>query len=572
MDDFTPLDESPPRPRRVFVLGRRAILDVEAVVRRVVAEGAELVLLSLGHPQTTTQAAAVGDALRLAAEIRLWLDTVLLTAPEEVADLVLEGDEVIVLASGSERRRIERALGTKVRRWQAEGPVLPAMAPYQTQLQAPRARRARARAGSVEPRTPSTVAGGDGEPPETGAGIGSHNGHVSEDAELATGLAASESVEALAGREVAQPVLDTVWTKEEARARKRAPLRVYLGAAPGVGKTFAMLGEGQRRRARGTDVVVGIVQTYDRPKTIEMLQGLEIVPPRTLEYRGTTFEEMDIDAVIERRPEVALIDELAHTNIPGSRRAKRWEDVLDLLAEGITVVTTVNVQHLASLNDVVAEITGIRQQETVPDWVLDLTDQVELVDMSPHALQRRMVHGNVYPDPRKAELALRRFFTMENLTALRELALMRVANQVDEELLARWSKASTPETRERVLVCVSRPDVSEELVSRGGRIAQRTRGDLLVIHVITSERGPDPEWVAQVQRLVQDLGGEFQILEAEDPVEGVLSFAYQQHVTQILVGESLRPRWQELVRGSFVNRLIQKASKVDVHVIARRER
>jgi two-component system sensor histidine kinase KdpD len=303
-----------------------------------------------------------------------------------------------------------------------------------------------------------------------------------------------------------------------------------------------------------------------------MLNGIEVISPRILTYQGLTFEEMDVEALIKRHPERALIDELAHTNIPGSRRAKRWEDVLDVLAEGIAVITTVNIQHLASLNDLVARITGIRQQETVPDWVLDLADQVELVDMSPYALQRRMVHGNVYPNPRKAELALQRYFTMDNLTALRELAVMRVANQVDEEVLRRWSKQGIPETRERILVCVSRPGVSEDLIRRGCRIAHRTQGDLLVIHVATSREDSDSQWLGQVRRLVQDLGGQFQVLEAEDPVNEVLSFAYQQHVTQILVGESLRPRLQELLRGSFVNRLIQKASNIDVHVIARKRR
>jgi two-component system, OmpR family, sensor histidine kinase KdpD len=395
---------------------------------------------------------------------------------------------------------------------------------------------------------------------------------MSEDMGPTGGVAASKSVEALAGRKIPQPVLETVWTRADAQARKQARLNVYLGAAPGVGKTYAMLGEGQRAKARGTDVVAGVVQTYGRPHTIEMLEGLEVVPPRIMTYQGSTFEEMDVEALIKRRPERALIDELAHTNIPGSRRAKRWEDVLDVLAEGITVITTVNIQHLASLNDLVARITGIRQQETVPDWVLDLADQVELVDMAPYALRRRMVHGNVYPNPGKVELALQRYFTTDNLTALRELALMRVANQVDEEVLRRWSKQGVPETRERILVCVSRPGVSEDLIRRGCRIAHRTQGDLIVLHVVTSHSGPDPQWTGQVQRLVQDLGGEFQVLEAEDPVSAVLSFAYQQHVTQIVVGESLRSRWQELLRGSFANHLIQKASNIDVHVIARRER
>lgn len=381
----------------------------------------------------------------------------------------------------------------------------------------------------------------------------------------------SESVEALSGREVLEPILETAWTQQDALAKKRGRLIVYLGAAPGVGKTYAMLSEGQRRRERGTDVVVAAIQTYGRPRTEEMLGGLEILPPRRIPYRGTTFDELDAEALIERAPEVALIDELAHTNVPGSRRAKRWEDVMDALAAGIgVIVTTVNVQHLASLNDVVAKITGIKQQETVPDWVLDLADQVELVDMSPYALQRRMMHGNVYPDPRKAELALRRFFTLENLTALRDLALMRVANEVDEELLARWTKAGTPETRERVLVCVSRLEVAEDLIRRGARIANRARGDLLVVHVEKGDEDPDPEWQSKTRKLVEDLSGEFDVLRADGPVEAVLAFAYQQHITQIIVGESLRSRFKELIRGSFVNEMIRKAKNVDIHVIARR--
>jgi two-component system, OmpR family, sensor histidine kinase KdpD len=395
---------------------------------------------------------------------------------------------------------------------------------------------------------------------------------MSEKNALIGDVGAAKSVEALAGRTIPQPALDPLWTQEDAELRKHARLTVYLGAAPGVGKTYAMLGEGQRARARGTDVVVGIAQTYGRPRTDEMLEGLEAIPPRKLTYQGRTFEELDVEALIKRHPERALIDELAHTNIPGSRRAKRWEDVLDVLAEGIAVITTVNVQHLASLNDLVARITGIRQQETVPDWVLDLADEVELVDMSPYALRRRMVHGNVYPNPQKADLALQKYFSTDNLTALRELALMRVANQVDEQVLRRWAKQGVPETRERILVCVSQPGISEELVRRGCRIAHRTQGELLVLHVATSERAPDPQLVVQMQRLVGELGGSFRLLEADDPVEAVLRFAYEQHVTQILVGESLRPRWQELLRGSFVTRLIQQASHIDIHVLAQRRR
>ncbi|HEX9124444.1 MAG TPA: sensor histidine kinase KdpD [Actinomycetota bacterium] len=383
---------------------------------------------------------------------------------------------------------------------------------------------------------------------------------------------ASESVEALVGREVPEPLIATAWSAEAAVAAKRAPLRIYLGAAPGVGKTYAMLSEGHRRRERGTSVVVAWAETYGRPVTAQLLGGLEIVPPRELTYRGRSFREMDPRAVVERHPDVALVDELAHTNIPGSHRAKRWEDVVDLLSDGIEVITTVNVQHLESLNDVVADITGIRQRETVPDWVVDLADQIELVDMSPHALQRRMIHGNVYPDPRKAELALQRFFTSENLTALRELALMRVADQVDESLLEQWSKTNVPETRERVLVCVSRPGFSEDLIRRGARLAQRARGDLVVVHVREGGEGDQRSWLEKTDRLVRDLRGTFHVLDSDDPVEAVLGLAHRQFVTQIVVGEPLRSWWQELTRGSFVSRLIRRAEDLDIHVIAHRRR
>jgi two-component system sensor histidine kinase KdpD len=380
------------------------------------------------------------------------------------------------------------------------------------------------------------------------------------------------SVESLAGRATVDAIDTTTWTREEAEVGKRAALRVYLGAAPGVGKTYAMLSEGQRDRERGTEVVVGVVETYGRPKTRAMLAGLEVVPVRAMEYRGVMLEEMDTEAVMRRHPEVALVDELAHTNVPGSRRAKRWEDVLDLLAEGIDVISTLNIQHVESLNDVVTQATGIVQRETVPDWILDVADQVELIDMSPHALRRRMLHGNVYTDPRKAELALQRFFTEGNLTALRELALMRIASQVDGELLAKWSHQAAADTRERVLVCVSRTELAEDLVRRGARIAQRARGDLLVLNIVTNDDRSDPAWLDGIGDLTAKLGGSFEVVRADSVIDGVLGYAYRQHVTQLVVGEPLRSRWQELVRGSFVNKLIRAASQIDIHVIARKER
>ncbi len=384
-------------------------------------------------------------------------------------------------------------------------------------------------------------------------------------------VAGGESIEALVDREVVEAPSSAAWTREEAHRRKAAALRMYLGSAPGVGKTYAMLSEGHRRLDRGTDVVVGFVATYGRRQTIAMLEGLEIVTMQVLEYRGRRFEEMDVDAVIERRPQVALIDELAHTNIPGARNGKRWEDVIEVLAAGIEVITTINIQHLESLNDVIATVTGIRQQETVPDWLFDLADQVELVDMSPHALRRRIAHGNVYPDGRKAELALQRFFTIENLTALRELALLKVANQVDDSLLDRYAReGAAPDVRERVLVCVARPgELSDTLIRRGGRIAQRARGDLVVLHVREGEGSTDPDWLRHVETLSRDLGGTFDVIDSEAPVDAVLGYAYRQSVTQIVVGESARSRWRELVSGSFVARLIRGASNLDIHVMGR---
>jgi two-component system sensor histidine kinase KdpD len=351
----------------------------------------------------------------------------------------------------------------------------------------------------------------------------------------------TESVEALVGREVAEPTVATEWTQEEAGRRKAAPLRIYLGAAPGVGKTYAMLSEGHRRLERGTDVVVGFVATYGRPQTVAMLEGLQVVPMKVLAYRGREFEEMDVDALLDRAPEVA---------------------------------TTVNIQHLESLNDVIANVTGIRQMETIPDWLFDLADQVELVDMSPHALRRRMSHGNVYPDARKAELALQRFFTMENLTALREMALLKVANQVDDSLLDRWTReGAAPDVRERVLVLISRPgDVSDTLIRRGARLAQRARGELMVLHVRQGEGATDPAWLAEVEGLTRDLGGSFDVIDSETPVDAVLGYAYRHSITQVVVGESLRSRWKELMQGSFVTRLIRAASNLDIHVISRRER
>src|ERR1700722_183271 len=268
------------------------------------------------------------------------------------------------------------------------------------------------------------------------------------------------------------------------------PFRIYLGAAPGVGKTYAMLSEGQRRRRRGTDVVAGFVEAYGRPATEELISGLEVIPRKAVDYRGKRLEEMDLDAVLRRRPEVALVDELAHTNVPGSgRHGKRWQDVLDILGAGISVITTVNIQHLESIADEVEQMTGAKVRERVPDWVVRKADQIELVDSSPEQLRRRMVHGNIYPQ-QKVTQALANFFRTDNLTALRELALRFLADETDDELLEHLRRHETSvgwETWERVMVAVTAAPGADALLRRAARMAARLKSELDVIHVTTSD-------------------------------------------------------------------------------------
>src|SRR5712691_767815 len=265
----------------------------------------------------------------------------------------------------------------------------------------------------------------------------------------------------------------------------RGQLRIYLGAAAGVGKTYAMLSEGHRRADRGSDVVVAFTETHGRPQTAALLDGLEVIPRQRISYRGGSFEEMDTDAVIARHPQIALVDELAHTNVPGSRHEKRWQDVQDLLEAGIDVISAVNIQHLESLNDVVEQITGIPQRETVPDAIVRAADQVELVDMTPEALRRRMAHGNIYASD-KVDAAIGNYFRVGNLAALRELALLWMADRVDESLQDyrdRHGIAGRWETKERVLVSLTGAPNGEHLIRRAARMAMRTRGELIGVHV-----------------------------------------------------------------------------------------
>ena len=352
----------------------------------------------------------------------------------------------------------------------------------------------------------------------------------------------------------------------------RGRLRIYLGAAPGVGKTVAMLSEGARRQARGTDVVVGVVETHGRRHTAAMLEGLEVIPRRTLEHRGARITEMDLPAVLARHPQVVLVDELAHTNVPGAEHEKRWQDIESLLAAGIDLISTVNIQHLESLNDAVEDITGIVQQETVPDAVVRAVDQIELVDMSPEALRLRMAHGNVYGAD-KVDAALSNYFRVGNLSALRELALLWLADRVDEGL-DRYRHAhdidATWPTRERIVVAVSGGPESEALVRRGARIAARgAGGELVVLYVARADglAGAPLEAVAAVRQLAEEVGGSFHTVSGEDRARAILQFARAENASTILIGASRRPWWRAMLRPGIVSAVIEGSGDIDVHVV-----
>jgi two-component system sensor histidine kinase KdpD len=339
-----------------------------------------------------------------------------------------------------------------------------------------------------------------------------------------------------------------------------------------VGKTYAMLSEGHRRAQRGTDVVVGFVETHGRRHTAEQLEGLEVVPRRTLTYRGTTFTEMDVDAVLARRPEVALVDELAHTNVPGSRHEKRHEDVEELLAAGIDVITTVNIQHLESVNDVVEKITGVAQQETVPDDVVRAADQIELEDMSAEALQRRMAHGNIYP-PEKVDAALSNYFRPGNLNALRELALLWTADRVDDALQhyrEQHDITGTWEARERVVVALTGGPEGETLIRRAARIAARASGgDLLALHVASADglSGASQGTLAAQRALVEKLGGTYHQVIGDDVPEALLTFARAENATQLVLGESRRTGLARAFGAGTALSTLRRSGDIDVHLV-----
>jgi two-component system sensor histidine kinase KdpD len=361
--------------------------------------------------------------------------------------------------------------------------------------------------------------------------------------------------------------------REDSRDGK---LRIFVGAAPGVGKTYSMLETARARRKDGYDVVVGVVETHGRKETEALLEGLEIIPRRRIEYRGQWLEEMDLDAIIARRPQIVLVDELAHTNAPGSRHPKRCMDVEELLNRGINVYSTVNIQHIESLNDVVAQITGVRVRETVPDRVFDRADSVELVDLTPDDLIQRLKEGKVYV-PKQAERALEHFFSPANLTALRELALRRTADRVDEQLLTHMQEHAIQgpwAAGERILVCVSEDVRSAGLVRYAKRLADRLHAPWTALSVETQRSlqftEEERDRLADTLRLAEALGGESITIPSggRHIADDVINFAHANNVTQIVIGKSTRSRWFEILHGSVVHELVRSSGNISVHVIA----
>jgi two-component system sensor histidine kinase KdpD len=372
---------------------------------------------------------------------------------------------------------------------------------------------------------------------------------------------------------------------EELNSRRRAAAaearphhRIYLGMAPGVGKTYAALYELRRRKAAGADAVIAYVETYNRAGTVEAMRDLEVVPRRKIPYKGHVLEEMDVDEVLLRHPDVALVDEIAHTNAPGSRHDKRWQDAQDLLDVGITVISTLNIQHLESLADIVAAITGAEVHERIPDAVVDEADEIELVDLSPSALRQRIEQGDVYPKER-AERALRQYFREGNLTALRELALRKVSTEVERDLEAFMREHGVHAVwpaGERIMVGVDEQQAAQKMVRRGWRMANRYNAELLAVFVET------PDWASASAeqrrglednlRFAEDLGARVLRVEDSDVAHALLRVAREQNVCDLVVGHPSHGRLHEFLGASVAHRLLRLAGDVDIHVVAVRER
>jgi two-component system sensor histidine kinase KdpD len=354
----------------------------------------------------------------------------------------------------------------------------------------------------------------------------------------------------------------------------KARLRIYIGAAPGVGKTYEMLREAHALRARGLDVVVGFVETYGRRETDAQLKDLEVVPRRRIEYRGVTMEEMDVNAIVNRKPQVCIVDEVAHTNVPGSRHGKRYEDVLEILNAGIHVMTAVNIQHLETLNDAVARATGVRVRETVPDTFLDRADEVINVDVTVEELRNRLREGKIYR-PEKVEQALTNFFRKGNLSTLRELALRAVADEVGEKAASYRAREGLEPALipERVMVCMSSNALAPRVIRTGARIAGRLGSRWYAVYVETPrERGDrinprDAEALQQNVKLAETLGATVVRVKADKPADGLVAFAQREGVTHVIFGQSARTRWELLVRGSTLDKFLSAVPDAAVQVV-----
>ncbi|HET9281022.1 MAG TPA: histidine kinase [Candidatus Angelobacter sp.] len=361
------------------------------------------------------------------------------------------------------------------------------------------------------------------------------------------------------------------WLEQAAPEKKSGIFKVFLGYAPGVGKTYNMLSEAIRRSKRGEDVVIGVVETHGRKGVVELIGQLPTVPRRKLEYKGTTFEEMDVDAIIERKPQVVLVDELAHTNIEGSKYKKRYQDVLEILDAKIDVLSTVNIQHLESVTPTVHSITGIQIRETVPDWVLDRANEVVLADLTPEALQTRMRRGDIYPVDR-AEKALKKFFRGGNLLALRELALRHVTHSVDRSLESYLQRKRIDQNwgvSERVAVCISSNPASQQLIARGARMSHGLDAAFYVIHVETGKArsGERSRSLAANIRFAENLGAKFIQLKGNVVSTTVAEFVREQKITQVIFGRSAVHGWKKYLYLAAMNRFLANTLAVDVHIV-----
>jgi two-component system, OmpR family, sensor histidine kinase KdpD len=366
------------------------------------------------------------------------------------------------------------------------------------------------------------------------------------------------------------------WLEEVAPAKTQGILKLFLGYAPGVGKTYAMLSEAIRRASRGEEVVVGVVETHGRKATAELAAKLETIRKRNLEYKGANFEEMDVDAIVRREPQVVLVDELAHTNIEGSKHRKRYEDVLELLNARIDVLSTMNVQHIESLGPTILQITGVQVRETVPDWVMQRVDEVVMADLTPQALQKRMMRGDVYPIER-AERALSHFFRPGNLIALRELALRQVTQVVDRSLDAYLAKEDVPQSptvRERIAVGVSSNPAAQYLIARGSRMAQGIGGALYVVYIDVGadSRPEDQRTLAENIRFAENLGGKVVRLKGKSVAEEMARFVREHHITQVIFGRSARTGWHRYLYLSAIHRFLRDSPSVDVHIVTQEAR